>query len=673
MTPEKPTSNGSIRSSLSTSPSSAKKSVRFAANDEDTAKALANERIQRMIAQARSEPYCPSFNIAFRLLLIVRVLGAIFSNIADCDEVYNYWEPTHYLTHGVGMQTWEYSPVYAIRTWSYIGVHALLVKLGLFGRLLAGGNVDDKIRIFYGVRMLLGAFSAFTEAKLYRAIVEKVEPRVGRYYLFMTLGSVGMWNAAVAYLPSSFAMYTTTLAFAYASSKPTARNTRTVAAVSFFTLGTLLAWPFSGALALPFAVEDLLIQGEDVGNLAQRLPRRFLRLLLVGVLAIAVIGAPIVLIDQMAYHKWLFVPANIVFYNVFGGSERGPNIYGTEPWWFYIVNGFLNFNVVFILALTSLPMGLLCLLASRQTLIKFHRLSGSTKAAAVAIFLRLAPFYFWFAIFTLQPHKEERFLYVAYPLVCVNAAIALLFFRDLVESLLTNLVGRDVRVVQTRKGINRILSMFTASITLVAMGLSGSRGLALYRYYHAPLDIYAHFAAVEWPSRVRKEVEAASSSLSHPANLTATLCIGKEWYRFPSHYFIPDAVRVEFIQSNFEGILPKHYDEEAPADGKWAWPRRTYTIPTGMNDKNRQEHDRYVDISVCDYLVDLDLPSVSGGGLEPNYVADNKLNKVHCLGFLDAQNTPMLERAFYLPFISPDNEDTSAQRWGQYCLLRLTK
>lgn len=46
----------------------------------------------------------------------------------------------------------------------------------------------------------------------------------------------------------------------------------------------------------------------------------------------------------------MFVPLNIVLYNVFG---QGPNIFGTEPWYFYIVNGFLNFNVLFLLALAS--------------------------------------------------------------------------------------------------------------------------------------------------------------------------------------------------------------------------------------------------------------------------------------------------------------------------------
>jgi len=42
--------------------------------------------------------------------------------------VFNYWEPTHYLAHNNGLQTWEYSPKYAIRSWAYVGFHAFLSR-----------------------------------------------------------------------------------------------------------------------------------------------------------------------------------------------------------------------------------------------------------------------------------------------------------------------------------------------------------------------------------------------------------------------------------------------------------------------------------------------------------------------------------------------------------------
>jgi alpha-1,2-mannosyltransferase len=58
-------------------------------------------------------------------------------------------------------------------------------------------------------------------------------------------------------------------------------------------------------------------------------------------------------IDYMFYKQLVFAPLNIVLYNIFS-NDGGPDIFGVEPWWFYIANGVLNFNISFILALLSL-------------------------------------------------------------------------------------------------------------------------------------------------------------------------------------------------------------------------------------------------------------------------------------------------------------------------------
>ena len=50
---------------------------------------------------------------AFALLLAARLVSACLNIVHDCDEVYNYWEPLHFLLYGYGMQTWEYRCVYS--------------------------------------------------------------------------------------------------------------------------------------------------------------------------------------------------------------------------------------------------------------------------------------------------------------------------------------------------------------------------------------------------------------------------------------------------------------------------------------------------------------------------------------------------------------------------------
>jgi alpha-1,2-mannosyltransferase len=70
---------------------------------------------------------------AFYCFLIANLVAALFAPIQDCDETFNYWEPTHYLSHGYGLQTWEYSPEYGIRSWLYIALYAIV---GNFRRIL---------------------------------------------------------------------------------------------------------------------------------------------------------------------------------------------------------------------------------------------------------------------------------------------------------------------------------------------------------------------------------------------------------------------------------------------------------------------------------------------------------------------------------------------------------
>lgn len=39
---------------------------------------------------------------------MLRHMSATSNIIHDCDEVFNYWEPLHFLLYKSGFQTWEY-------------------------------------------------------------------------------------------------------------------------------------------------------------------------------------------------------------------------------------------------------------------------------------------------------------------------------------------------------------------------------------------------------------------------------------------------------------------------------------------------------------------------------------------------------------------------------------
>ena len=126
-----------------------------------------------------------SFQNCLILLSTIRVVGAITSHIRDCDETFNYWEPTHYLLHGYGMQTWEYSPIYALRSYAYIFFHVLL---GMFVRVILEWH--NKVFIFYAIRVILGLFCAYCEAYFYRAVSYRFGRMIGRYTLVITAFAV---------------------------------------------------------------------------------------------------------------------------------------------------------------------------------------------------------------------------------------------------------------------------------------------------------------------------------------------------------------------------------------------------------------------------------------------------------------------------------------------------
>jgi alpha-1,2-mannosyltransferase len=74
----------------------------------------------------------------------------------------------------------------------------------------------------------------------------------------------------------------------------------------------------------------------------------------------------IVAVDSYYYGKTVVAPLNLVFYNVLS-SNTSSELYGTEPWSFYILNGALNFNILFALALAS-PLLLVSLFLLRTDL-----------------------------------------------------------------------------------------------------------------------------------------------------------------------------------------------------------------------------------------------------------------------------------------------------------------
>jgi alpha-1,2-mannosyltransferase len=459
---------------------------------------------------------------------------------------------------------------------------------------------------------------------LFSKITTTLNGRVAMLYLLITATSPGMYHASIAYLPSSFAMYFVILGMA--AFLDWRGGLRTAQGIWCFGVGACLGWPFAVILAAPFLIEELLLASLSDQQGRQKLVQRVLD----GCVRAGLVLASQVVIDCFFYNKFELVPLNIVKYNVF--SNKGPDLYGTEPWHFYLRNLFLNFHFWLPLALLSLPL---------LVLQKITRGRVATKSSYLRGVIFLSPFYLWLAIFTLQPHKEERFMYPAYPAIALNAAVAFnIILANMGSTSPQDLVSRIP--VQLRLGI--ILAFVFAANTFFAWRTYGT-----FEAYSAPLSIYKPLH---------------EPGVAHQGDL---VCLGKEWYRFPSHFLLPQGIRAKFIKSEFSGLLPGEFSEAREGFGPFSG---TWLSPPGMNDENREDIGKYTDVKRCTFLVDSHLPSTQSTALEPSYIQDEQTwEKVKCLPYLDNASTGIIGRLGWIPN-APFIPAKYRRVWGEYCLLK---
>lgn len=143
---------------------------------------------------------------------------------------------------GYGLQTWEYSPEYSIRSWLYVAFHAVIGEV--FTPFL-----KSKSSKFFVIRCILGFICTCCQVRLYSMIV-RTSVLIGSLFVIIMAFSPGIFHAATAMLPSSFAMYTSMLGMAAFTSQK--NKTNIAGGIMWFAVGAIVGWPFSGVLVGPF-------------------------------------------------------------------------------------------------------------------------------------------------------------------------------------------------------------------------------------------------------------------------------------------------------------------------------------------------------------------------------------------------------------------------------------
>ncbi|KAM3956488.1 alpha-1,2-mannosyltransferase Alg9 [Aphomia sociella] len=533
----------------------------------------------------------PGGAVALVLLLTARLISAYWGHISDCDETYNYWEPLHYLVYGNGLQTWEYSPLYALRSYMSLWLFAVPAKIISL--------VMTPLSVFYFIRALLAVLTACADLMFYKAVCHEFGVHVGRVWLCLTLPAAGSFAASAALLPSSWSAALSSAALACWWRR------RYPSAVLLTAATVLLSWPFTALLGIPIAIDMLIMK------------RQFVDFFKWSILSLLIILLPTVAVDSYHYGRLVIAPWNILSYNVL--TEHGPDLYGVEPWTFYFVNGFLNFNIVWVLAL-SCPLLLLACTAitSRST---------ARASFCAPYWLDLMPLGLWLAVFMIQPHKEERFLYPVYSMVVLAGAISL----DCLQKM-TFAVGTELFRWRKERERRHYLAN-TGPLMLLCVVLAAAAGIsritALYNNYHGPM-------------RLLRSLPPRPPSLDSPLP-NQYVCFGKDWYRSPSSFHARN-YNIRFIPCEFSGQMPAPY-----ADSKNA----TLLVHPYFNDQNRGDNRTYLKPSQCHYLVDSDIGTPTE--LEPAYHKQTSWEIIATVPILDAEKSHRIFRAFYVPVLSSTN------------------
>jgi alpha-1,2-mannosyltransferase len=486
--------------------------------------------------------------------------GGVASPIMDCDETFNYFEALHYLLHQTGLQTWEYAAQYGLRSWFYIELHSIPIRiLNAFAHTNALSH-PTKIEEFLLVRVCLHLLSCMIEAFLCSSVAKRFGSNSAWLsVLFLGLSS-GMGHARRAFLPSSTCM----MAFAFAQAC-WLRNQYEMALLAG-SFAVLIAWPFSALPFIPIGLHALAQRG-------------FLRVLLVAILSLILFGFIPALVDSRFYGKATWPTLQMILYNALGSSGGGAHLYGVEDWTYYFKNLFLNFNVL-------VPISFLAAIFGNEKVRLYHG----------------TPLLLVMLVFQVMAHKEERFLFMIYPSICWSAAVLL--------------------APGTKTARSRAILIALTILLLFFSVLSVGRNLAISRL-RAPAQVFEQFTSLGLGKMDGK-----------------VICLGREWHRFPSSFFVPDNMQLSWVKSDFQGILPQPFSRQ----------NGYARIVPHMNDMNKEEPSRYIATNNCDFVVDTDEPYQGAGDVLRVMDSSEWIRVGECFDFAELQSSKQPFRSFAFPF-----------------------
>ena len=613
----------------------------------------------------------------FIVFMAVNLFAASVNHIDDTDEVYGYWEVLHFLLYHKGMQTWEYSPEFAVRTYAFI------YALYPFGYIYQAIGMP-KSEVFHGIRLVMAAFTAYSEMTFIKAVEKSYGAAMTRFLTLLMIFSPGIFYSSTSFLPSAVVMNTVMISFAHWMSS------KYESAILWACVGTLVSgWPFVGVIFVPMGLHMLYATYTSEG------PQGSMTLTFRGASILVAILTLVLSIDYQMYGKLTSPLFNIVLYNA-GGD--GDNLYGVEPASYYVNNLFLTLGVAWPLSAAA-P-----LLYFREYLEAFKEkkeekeeeedkdhdddsIKGNEKLMRMVIGCSTM---LWLLVLFKRPHKEERFMYPIYPLICFLAASSMVLGADLIGNVAGSLssppeapsdISQEFALFEeklekrqrqkaqlvlkkreerkekadalkaakekaekgggvkdsgdNKTGVRRskrsndnnnddkstdspaesapvqeaaeepfwnrpwgykLKYAFLYTVMLVSVSTGLSRTASNYFNFGGYMKLWRESITSIPKLSLKYRHHLTNSEQIRKTELK--VCLGNEWYIFPSHFYLPQNVTMGYVRDDFRGILPQPFAHNVGVIGATSG-----ECALANNDQNREEQDRYVQLSECDYVV----------------------------------------------------------------------
>jgi alpha-1,2-mannosyltransferase len=432
------------------------------------------------------------------------------------------------------------------------------------------------------LRMMMGVLAAWSQSHFLDSISSAFGKELAKLTCIILAGSTGMFIASTAFLPNTISMILLTFIW---SQWLRGQDNK---AILLSVLMTVIGWPYAIiAAAIPclisikpsYAMSDGKRIESTVLSLRVKIELLLRRLILGALFSLIYILLPSLGIERYYYGRWTLPSLNAVIYNVLSASG-GPEIFGVEPWHYYPLNLLLNFSLF-------LPASLLSIL-----LLPFD-------SSKVKLGLLFANMILPMAIFTRQAHKEERFLFIVYPLICFFAAYTFSWIQKQ----------------------SRLLRPLLNLVIMAGITVSGLRSFGLVQFYRAPEVLLSKWRPAEG----------------------GKLCMAANWYRFPGSFYLPDNVRLGFLEGAVAHLQPTYFAD-------------TKEEQANVNQLNRPIKEQYTSIDQCSWFM----------GTRDELSKKRMATPLSCEPLLNS-GTRAPYRWLWIPFIT-----TGKAKWDSMCIYQLS-